>query len=587
MAKNSLGQQSTDSNSSSGKMTETQKVNTVIRNMESNVAKEKAMLADPNTSPEDKQRLQEMLKRDQNLLDKSRSDLPGAQRFDQLQAEKQASASNTVGNTTDGILSGVGPGGFASVSDIPSLDTGLSSATGEIPGLGAAEKASSAVSSLLGGVGSAISGVTSAVGNVVGGVTNAIGSAVGGITSAVSGAISGATGLLNNISGGVISSLGGALSKVKDMTSGPISFLTSGINSAGNVLSGIKGFMNEVSSTLANGMNIVKSLKSGVLGAVGGLVSSVASGISGVIQTASQIYNTVQDVKGAISSVKGLVSDVKDQVKSITNSIKDALPSSITKYFNNNNTTAVTTSNLINSVTRTVAGTSLSTQYLNTLIDKYEQEYPLITTNDGTAFTTEYSTTTTKHLSNLFNLIKTTCPQLKNDLPIITDTAIKKNIYDLLIIDLALNGLSDLLKILTACNLCFDDRTKLILKDLLYDVADKGDVYTTSVIMDYINPSLVQCPNDLIKTLLYNSDLSKDTAKAAFSKICNKLNKSMNDVILISQEYSSANNINLNENIYDLNQVAGIKIKNPNVINETIGKDTADMFMEIYALYAA
>jgi hypothetical protein len=313
------------------------------------------------------------------------------------------------------------------------------------------------------------------------------------------------------------------------------------------------------------------------------MISSVTSTIGGVLQTAKDIYTTVTSIPDYIQQeVKSLTDSFQDNLESLTSDIQNALPDDVLAYITDKEDTS---SNTYTEVKNSLNYTTLSADLLPYILDHYAQRYPAIATGTGNPLTTDSSNVTYKHLQSLFNLLKTTgCPNLQY--PDLVNQNVQKSIYDLAVIDLAIKGVPELLKLLLQCGLHNDERTKLILKDLVYDVAKRGDVYTLSVILDVIDVNLIPSPIDLLKTICLNAELSSETAKTALDNVYDKLSLTIKDVMQTHPEYNKINQTNDQiKEIYDLNNIAALKITNPDIMYQALSVDDCNMFIKVFDLY--
>jgi hypothetical protein len=392
---------------------------------------------------------------------------------------------------------------------------------------------------------------------------------------------------VKDFGGSLLSGLGALTKGVANVTSGPISFLTSGINSNGNVLSGLKGYNNQVPSNLLNGMNSIKDWKNTSLTTQNNLVSSTGSSITGQLLTGilgvalSNRNQTTTTTTTIYTDYNGIY---KAERTTLVDNSSANLPLAILQYVYGNNHKQT---NLQSNYDQTVAAlsyTDLSTDTLSYVLQNYDNPYPALIGKDGKAITSQYSEGTYNHINSLFTLLRDSNCNL--DLFDIVNFGIFKSIFDMILIDLILKGLSQLLDWLLGCNLYADDRTNLIMKDLLYDTANRGDVYTASTIVNHIDTSLVTSPNELIRILNLNSDLSTIEAQNSMNNIYNKFNTNSNVIIIQQTEYNNTNvGLDTEDLIYDAAMITALKAINPTVPNNTLGVQDTNMFLKVFDMF--
>jgi hypothetical protein len=361
--------------------------------------------------------------------------------------------------------------------------------------------------------------------------------------------------------GSLLSGLSASSKGVENLTSGPVSFKTSGINSSGNILSGVKGFMSQVSSVLKTGLNIIKSFQNGILSVAASMTSSSSSSIGGVRSTTKKTYTTTT------------------KTQSVNTTITNALPIDILSYIG-------TPTKSVSVYTETVSAisyTSLTPDNLSYILSHYETKYPSITTANGTAYTTDMSDISFKHLQSLLTLVKSACPNLQYTELI--NFEITKAIFDLTIIDICMKGVAALLDLLLGCTMYSDTRTSLILKDLVWDVAARGDVYTLDVMLNHTNTNLISSNTELLKILCLNADLSSSQAQTSLNNVYKNLNLTLDDIIILKQQYNQINQVLPSNMIYDVNTIAALRLTNPFLINTALTPNTSDMFIQVLDMF--
>ncbi len=325
------------------------------------------------------------------------------------------------------------------------------------------------------------------------------------------------------------SSLSSALSSIG-------SSIKNGMSSAIGIGSSmISGITNTVSSVIKGATSVVST----ATGVVAGFIGSATSGLASVLP------NSAQNLLGPITNNNsGFTDDLMDRVNSIFNYggglINDPIDGLFNIYNGNNGYGFWDNPSVTDVNGNYIPGISNSRLSSNTISNYYQQSNSI-------------------------------CPNI--NIPDLLDFGLLKDIYDLLLSQLANNGLFDLLKQLLACRNFYDSRSDYVLRNQLDSLARAGDIQTMNVILNKTGTSRINNTSNLALSTAANMKYD-DTNKSEYNDMLKMFNMSGDDLYRGGYNNSySAQNVVITS--YNSNQLA----------NSVLGNNNADLIQSAAKLF--
>lgn len=284
-------------------------------------------------------------------------------------------------------------------------------------------------------------------------------------------------------------------------------------NTDGSWLSTLKSSSKDLQENIAAASKSVNETVTTAKAAVGDAINSAV----GEVKEMTKVFST------AVQPVTGAITEVISCGSGIANSIADALPESVGKYVKAGYASALQSASnkILGSKASTVAAlagllpgvtdtsnlwsivSGLATDTKDTLLD--ENGNVISGTGGNTA----------SDINALFAAAGKVCSGVSS--PNATSQNQQQSLYDSLMALAGQKGASGLLSQMAACTgssgnqSLFSSSTISILQSCLDASSSKGDVETTSAIVEAIGGQNVSAPNELVTTLVGNMD--KESAK--------------------------------------------------------------------------
>ena len=361
-------------------------------------------------------------------------------------------------------------------------------------------------------------------------------------------------------------------------------------NTDGSWLSTLKSSSKDLQENIAAASKSVNETVTSAKAAVGDAINSAV----GEVKEMTKVFST------AVQPVTGAITEVISCGSGIANSIADALPESVGKYvragyasalqsasnkiLGSKASTVAALAGLLPGVTDTsnlwsiVAGLSTGTD--DTLLD--ENGNVISGTGGNTA----------SDINALFAAAGKVCSGVSS--PNATSQNQQQSLYDSLMALAGQKGASGLLSQMAACTgssgnqSLFTSSTISILQSCLDASSSKGDVETTSAIVEAIGGQNVSAPKELVTTLVGNMDTASakkivnasttgNTSSSPLHSIMNECNVTVESLTSTPTPVGSA---------LDATSIAIMSSNNNAIIDSMIGTDTRSLTQAALIAYS-
>ena len=361
-------------------------------------------------------------------------------------------------------------------------------------------------------------------------------------------------------------------------------------NTDGSWLSTLKSSSKDLQENIAAASKSVNETVTSAKAAVGDAINSAV----GEVKEMTKVFST------AVQPVTGAITEVISCGSGIANSIADALPESVGKYvragyasalqsasnkiLGSKASTVAALAGLLPGVTDTsnlwsiVAGLSTGTD--DTLLD--ENGNVISGTGGNTA----------SDINALFAAAGKVCSGVSS--PNATSQNQQQSLYDSLMALAGQKGASGLLSQMAACTgssgnqSLFSSSTISILQSCLDASSSKGDVETTSAIVEAIGGQNVSAPKELVTTLVGNMDTASakkivnasttgNTSSSPLHSIMNECNVTVESLTSTPTPVGSA---------LDATSIAIMSSNNNAIIDSMIGTDTRSLTQAALIAYS-
>ena len=363
-------------------------------------------------------------------------------------------------------------------------------------------------------------------------------------------------------------------------------------NTDGSWLSTLKSSSKDLQDNIAAASKSVNETVTTAKAAVGDAINSAV----GEVKEMTKVFST------AVQPVTGAITEVISCGSGIANSIADALPESVGKYVKAGYTTALQSASnkILGSKASTVAAlagllpgvtdtsnlwsivSGLSTGTADTLLD--ENGNVISGTGGNTA----------SDINALFAAAGKVCSGVSS--PNATSQNQQQSLYDSLMALAGQKGASGLLSQMAACTgssgnqSLFTSSTISILQSCLDASSSKGDVETTSAIVEAIGGQNVSAPKELVTTLVGNMDTesakkivnastssSGTSSSSPLHSIMNECNVTVESLTSTPTPVGSA---------LDATSIAIMSSNNNAIIDSMIGTDTRSLTQAALIAYS-
>ena len=361
-------------------------------------------------------------------------------------------------------------------------------------------------------------------------------------------------------------------------------------NTDGSWLSTLKSSSKDLQDNIAAASKSVNETVTTAKAAVGDAINSAV----GEVKEMTKVFST------AVQPVTGAITEVISCGSGIANSIADALPESVGKYVKAGYTTALQSASnkILGSKASTVAAlagllpgvtdtsnlwsivSGLSTGTADTLLD--ENGNVISGTGGNTA----------SDINALFAAAGKVCSGVSS--PNATSQNQQQSLYDSLMALAGQKGASGLLSQMAACTgssgnqSLFTSSTISILQSCLDASSSKGDVETTSAIVEAIGGQNVSAPKELVTTLVGNMDTESakkivnasttgNTSSSPLHSIMNECNVTVESLTSTPTPVGSA---------LDATSIAIMSSNNNAIIDSMIGTDTRSLTQAALIAYS-
>lgn len=361
-------------------------------------------------------------------------------------------------------------------------------------------------------------------------------------------------------------------------------------NTDGSWLSTLKSSSKDLQENIAAASKSVNETVTTAKAAVGDAINSAV----GEVKEMTKVFST------AVQPVTGAITEVISCGSGIANSIADALPESVGKYVRAGYASALQSASnkILGSKAATVASlagllpgvtdtsnlwsivSGLSTGTADTLLD--ENGNVISGTGGNTA----------SDINALFAAAGKVCSGVSS--PNATSQNQQQSLYDSLMALAGQKGASGLLSQMAACTgssgnqSLFTSSTISILQSCLDASSSKGDVETTSAIVEAIGGQNVSAPKELVTTLVGNMDTESakkivnasttgNTSSSPLHSIMNECNVTVESLTSTPTPVGSA---------LDATSIAIMSSNNNAIIDSMIGTDTRSLTQAALIAYS-
>ena len=361
-------------------------------------------------------------------------------------------------------------------------------------------------------------------------------------------------------------------------------------NTDGSWLSTLKSSSKDLQENIAAASKSVNETVTTAKAAVGDAINSAV----GEVKEMTKVFST------AVQPVTGAITEVISCGSGIANSIADALPESVGKYVRAGYASALQSASnkILGSKASTVAAlagllpgvtdtsnlwsivSGLATDTKDTLLD--ENGNVISGTGGNTA----------SDINALFAAAGKVCSGVSS--PNATSQNQQQSLYDSLMALAGQKGASGLLSQLAACTgssgnqSLFTSSTISILQSCLDASSSKGDVETTSAIVEAIGGQNVSAPKELVTTLVGNMDTASakkivnasttgNTSSSPLHSIMNECNVTVESLTSTPTPVGSA---------LDATSIAIMSSNNNAIIDSMIGTDTRSLTQAALIAYS-
>ena len=361
-------------------------------------------------------------------------------------------------------------------------------------------------------------------------------------------------------------------------------------NTDGSWLSTLKSSSKDLQENIAAASKSVNETVTTAKAAVGDAINSAV----GEVKEMTKVFST------AVQPVTGAITEVISCGSGIANSIADALPESVGKYVRAGYASALQSASnkILGSKASTVAAlagllpgvtdtsnlwsivSGLATDTKDTLLD--ENGNVISGTGGNTA----------SYINALFAAAGKVCSGVSS--PNATSQNQQQSLYDSLMALAGQKGASGLISQLAACTgssgnqSLFTSSTISILQSCLDASSSKGDVETTSAIVEAIGGQNVSAPKELVTTLVGNMDTASakkivnasttgNTSSSPLHSIMNECNVTVESLTSTPTPVGSA---------LDATSIAIMSSNNNAIIDSMIGTDTRSLTQAALIAYS-
>ena len=361
-------------------------------------------------------------------------------------------------------------------------------------------------------------------------------------------------------------------------------------NTDGSWLSTLKSSSKDLQENIAAASKSVNETVTSAKAAVGDAINSAV----GEVKEMTKVFST------AVQPVTGAITEVISCGSGIANSIADALPESVGKYVRAGYASALQSASnkILGSKASTVAAlagllpgvtdtsnlwsivSGLATDTKDTLLD--ENGNVISGTGGNTA----------SDINALFAAAGKVCSGVSS--PNATSQNQQQSLYDSLMALAGQKGASGLLSQMAACTgssgnqSLFTSSTISILQSCLDASSSKGDVETTSAIVEAIGGQNVSAPKELVTTLVGNMDTASakkivnasttgNTSSSPLHSIMNECNVTVESLTSTPTPVGSA---------LDATSIAIMSSNNNAIIDSMIGTDTRSLTQAALIAYS-
>ena len=361
-------------------------------------------------------------------------------------------------------------------------------------------------------------------------------------------------------------------------------------NTDGSWLSTLKSSSKDLQENIAAASKSVNETVTTAKAAVGDAINSAV----GEVKEMTKVFST------AVQPVTGAITEVISCGSGIANSIADALPESVGKYVRAGYASALQSASnkILGSKASTVAAlagllpgvtdtsnlwsivSGLATDTKDTLLD--ENGNAISGTGGNTA----------SDINALFAAAGKVCSGVSS--PNATSQNQQQSLYDSLMALAGQKGASGLLSQMAACTgssgnqSLFSSSTISILQSCLDASSSKGDVETTSAIVEAIGGQNVSAPKELVTTLVGNMDTASakkivnasttgNTSSSPLHSIMNECNVTVESLTSTPTPVGSA---------LDATSIAIMSSNNNAIIDSMIGTDTRSLTQAALIAYS-
>ena len=335
----------------------------------------------------------------------------------------------------------------------------------------------------------------------------------------------------------------------------------------------VKGVTSTLKGAIDQAKGVIESTKQAVMEPISSTVKTINSTVTGVVNSVKEFTNPIMNTyTEVINGTKGFVNEIAGALPAawgnklkasansfISNSIESKINSKIAAF---------------NNTLDKISGLGLKGDIANIYqqLLKYQPSnssaHNLVNGN-GNSVSNLYGNNSVGSVTGMYSAARSLCPSVNT--PDISDLAIDKSTYDMLMLLAANNGMSDLVSKLAACGIAtgrMDSTTISALKDTLPSTAIYGDVNTYAAVLSVVGTNNVTDPGADLRTLCANMDE------------VNTQNTSTYETVLKQMGYTSASDLYTVKTgvgdieAIDANKMSFMTCSNTTIVDNATDRDT-------------
>lgn len=341
------------------------------------------------------------------------------------------------------------------------------------------------------------------------------------------------------------SSVKDSVSFITNTTDGKIDGMDIASNSIGNIGKLDSGVLNKLSSR--TGMSITSDF--GLSSAIGSSMGALASGVSAAKSISNQVMSLPSQIVGSV--VGDVVGELSSFVNDTVGGISQLLPGiDVKSLISDIASLYMTGKNVYDAIT------GENCQPVNGLTSPYNSNF-----NDINALLRGASSICTNF--NQYNGL--------------SNFANQKNLYDILLLNMANQGMYGGIQQLVNCQNCgnyFDSRSNSLLSGTLPNLANRGDLYTFSTIQQLVGNNNIPNQEYLMYQLAVNGNYQTQQSRDDYNDLMRRMNMQSDDIFRYQQPRYNSSSSYYPQNVYNTNRVSTVQYNNSVLLSDLTGNRT-------------